>query len=188
MRSPEPTPPSPVANIGPPVNDTWESYMVDRVHDCPLEEELPVKREMTAIHGADVPATVSRSGFRWDGLVEDRLVLGALEVECSVQGSVERISHGIQSSVCYNDYLAKVKEMADLTFKYGDLHSFFSTGLNSLLSSAWEKIQMYVRAESVKAIVSTPKGNSPFPSKATPEFVSSNRVLNTKPYVRRHGR
>ena len=175
-----------LGTAGPQLNDQWERYMVDRVHGLTLEEEVPVIAEFRLIHGAVCPVTVSRSGKRWDGYERDELVLGDLEVECSIPNTYRAKKVSVhfdpESSHAYLDYKAIISEMSGLVYKWPQLHKGFMNGMAGLMKCAFETIGTLTNPK-----LDVGKSSS---CSVTPEttYVSSNiGNLNHKDNVRRHG-
>ena len=167
---------------GPVVNDEWEKFMVDRVHQCSPEEETTVKSEFRTIHGAEFPVTVSRTGHRWDGYLLNPTALGELEVECSVSGKngSSDITFDPKSSRAYLDYQAAFAEMANHVYKYPELHTVYMGYAAKALKAGYSKMNKW-KKEAKKGVVAVDD------SKA--EFVSSNQSgLNHLAKVKRHGK
>ena len=163
--------------------------MVDVVHGLTLEEQIPVKAEFRNIHGAPSPVTVSRSGRRWDGYERDELLLGDLEVECSIPKATRDKTISVpfdpESSYAYLNYKATISEMAGLVYKWPQLHRGFMDGMAGLMKSAHLAIRDVSERSSPK--LDLEEGASSTGGLGITYVSSNQRNLNHKDIVRRHG-
>jgi hypothetical protein len=155
--------------------------MVDRVHGCSLAEEGPIKREFRSIHDSALPATVSRSGLKWDADDTKEGLFAGLEVETNISstdtGDMEVCDFDPKSSKPYLDYNAFITEMASLVYKYPSLHNQYLRGMADIMDEGYESINAMKESRGLEV------------GHATAKWVSSNQSnLNDKDKVKRFGR
>ena len=159
----------------------WETYMVDRIHGVDLDEEGPIKLEFTSVYDAELPVTVSPSGFRWDGDDMETLFCGEYDIESSVIEKEQKrvVPFDPTSSVPFLEMKAVITQMANLTYKYANLHEPFMKALNDAVVSAYATIKALTTP-----LIETAKEKDLDDA----EWVSSNvSGLNDTTYVKRHG-